>query len=249
MTKSYRIKQFSELTSVTVRSLHYYDEIGLLKPTGRTEAGYRLYSEKDLLRLQQILILKFLGLSLNVIKSIVLNQNFDIKNSLKIQAEMLFSESEKMNKAGKLIHFLINLLETNKKVDWKTVTKIIEVMQMNQLEQNHWQQKFLNADELSDFQKLVNSRSKEEWDKYHKLWLSLLEEIKQNMHHAPDSKIGQKLAKKWVDVVNEIYGDYPELGEKMWLALKTDAMPKKDFPYTSELLTYIEKATNILKKK
>src|SRR5438445_1307000 len=164
MAKSYRIKQFSELTSVTVRSLHYYDEIGLLTPSGRTEAGHRLYSEKDLLRLQQISTLKFLGFSLDVIKSIVLKENFDIKDSLKIQAEMLFSESEKMNKAAKLIHFLINSLETDKKIDWQTVTKIIEVMQMDQLEQNQWQQKFLNPDELSDFQKLVSSRSKEEWD-------------------------------------------------------------------------------------
>lgn len=249
MAKSYRIKQFSELTSVTVRSLHYYDEIGLLKPTGRTEAGHRLYSEKDLLRLQQISILKFLGFSLKIIKRIVLNPNFDIKDSLKIQAEMLFSESDKINKAGKLIHFLINSLETNSRIDWKTVTKIIEVMQMSQLEQHQWEQKFLNPDELRDFQQLVSSRSKEEWDKYHKIWLSLLEEIKQNMHHAPESKIGQELAKKWVKVVNEIYGDYPELGEKMWLALKADAMPKNDFPYTPELITYMDKATNILKKK
>src|ERR1700744_1404995 len=103
MAKSYRIKQFSNLTSVTVRSLHYYDEIGLLAPSGRTEAGHRLYSEKDLLRLQQILTLKFLGFSLDIIKGIVLNKHFDIKSSLKIQAEMLLSESAKIKKAEKLI--------------------------------------------------------------------------------------------------------------------------------------------------
>src|SRR6185312_9639604 len=108
------------------RSLHYYDEIGLLKPTGRTEAGHRLYSEKDLLRLQQILTLKFLGFSLDVIKGIVLNRHFYIKSSLKIQAEMLFSEAEKIKKAEKLIYFLLNSLETDRKIDWKTVTKIIE---------------------------------------------------------------------------------------------------------------------------
>lgn len=249
MAKSYRIKQFSNLTSVTVRSLHYYDEIGLLKPTGRTEAGHRLYSEKDLLRLQQILTLKFLGFSLDVIKGIVLNKHFDIKSSLKIQAEMLVSESEKIKKAEKLIYFLLNSLETDRKIDWKTVTKIIEVMQMSEMEQNQWEQKFLNPNELRDFQKLKSSRSEKEWEEYHKLWLSLLDEIKQNMHHAPESKIGQALAKKWIKVVDEIYGDYPELGDKMWLALKAGAMPKNDFPYTAELLEYMDKATKILKNK
>ena len=53
MTKSYRIKAFSALTNVTVRTLHYYDEVGLLNPSGKTAAGHRLYSEKDLLILQQ----------------------------------------------------------------------------------------------------------------------------------------------------------------------------------------------------
>ena len=60
----YRIRQFSRLAGVTVRALHHYDRLGLLKPAARSAAGYRLYTDRDIARLEQIVVLKFLGLSL-----------------------------------------------------------------------------------------------------------------------------------------------------------------------------------------
>jgi DNA-binding transcriptional MerR regulator len=65
----YRTGQFAKMTSVTLRTLRFYDKVGLLSPTEYTEAGYRLYSEDDLLTLQHILALKFLGFSLDEIKA------------------------------------------------------------------------------------------------------------------------------------------------------------------------------------
>ena len=59
--KYYQIREISQMTSLTIRSLQYYDDIGLLKPEKRSASGYRLYSEQDLVRLQQITTLKFLG--------------------------------------------------------------------------------------------------------------------------------------------------------------------------------------------
>jgi MerR family transcriptional regulator, thiopeptide resistance regulator len=64
----HRVKELAELAGVSVRTLHHYDELGLLVPSARTDAGYRLYDDDDLLRLQQILIGRELGLSLEVIR-------------------------------------------------------------------------------------------------------------------------------------------------------------------------------------
>ena len=66
----YRVSDFAEKAGVTVRTLHHYDRLGLLKPSGRTEAGYRLYGERDFGRLQQIVTLKFIALPLRQIKRI-----------------------------------------------------------------------------------------------------------------------------------------------------------------------------------
>jgi DNA-binding transcriptional MerR regulator len=60
----YRIREFAALAGVTVRALHHYDRLGLLKPSGRSDRGYRLYRDCDLARLEHIVVLKFLGLPL-----------------------------------------------------------------------------------------------------------------------------------------------------------------------------------------
>src|SRR5215475_13944181 len=67
----YQVSEFAEKAGVTVRTLHHYDRMGLLKPSGRTEAGYRLYGERDFARLQQIVTLKFIGLPLRQIKDLL----------------------------------------------------------------------------------------------------------------------------------------------------------------------------------
>src|SRR5579859_7505055 len=69
--KRYRANEFARLTGVSVRALHYYDRLGLLKPQGRTTAGYRLYAPTEFARLQQIVTLKFLGFSLKEVKKLL----------------------------------------------------------------------------------------------------------------------------------------------------------------------------------
>jgi len=75
--KAYQVRDVARLARVTVRTLHHYDSIGLLVPAGRTEAGYRLYSEEDLLRLQQILVCRELGIPLEQIRRILDDPGLD----------------------------------------------------------------------------------------------------------------------------------------------------------------------------
>lgn len=76
------VKEISEITGVSIRTLRYYDEIGLLKPTGLTKAGYRLYDNKALEKLQQIMFFKELGISLMDIKEIIENPDYDKEQAL-----------------------------------------------------------------------------------------------------------------------------------------------------------------------
>ncbi|MCE3227084.1 MAG: MerR family transcriptional regulator [Bacteroidetes bacterium] len=80
--KTYSVKQLSDLAGVSVRTLHVYDEMDLLKPSQRTDANYRLYGEKELLRLQQILFYKELGFSLKDIRDILDDPDFDLVKAL-----------------------------------------------------------------------------------------------------------------------------------------------------------------------
>ena len=88
-SKGYQVKEVARLAGVTVRTLHHYDEIGLLVPSGRTEAGYRLYDDGDLLRLQQIVIGRELGFSLEEIRRLLDDPGVDRKETLRRQREGL----------------------------------------------------------------------------------------------------------------------------------------------------------------
>lgn len=92
------IKKMSELTGVSARALRYYDEIGLFHPNGRSEAGYRLYDEKELEVLRQILYFRELDIPLRTIKEIIENPALDRKSILQTQKKMLISEKERLER-------------------------------------------------------------------------------------------------------------------------------------------------------
>ncbi|MCH9684340.1 MAG: MerR family transcriptional regulator [Deltaproteobacteria bacterium] len=92
--ETYKVKDVARLSGVTVRTLHHYDAIGLLCPTRRTSAGYRLYAQADLLRLQQILVYRELGLPLEKIKMVVSDPQFDARAALVEQRAQLAAKAE-----------------------------------------------------------------------------------------------------------------------------------------------------------
>ncbi|AXY78407.1 MerR family transcriptional regulator [Paraflavitalea soli] len=94
---NYSVKKLSKLAGVSVRTLHLYDEIGLLKPSVRTEARYRLYGEKELLRLQQILFYRELDFPLKDICTILDDPAFDLVQALEGHRKALLARKERIN--------------------------------------------------------------------------------------------------------------------------------------------------------
>lgn len=92
------IKEMSKLTGVSARTLRYYDEIGLLYPTGKSEAGYRLYDETALTVFQQILFFRELDIPLHTIKEIIDNPALDRNHILRVQKKMLTAEKERLER-------------------------------------------------------------------------------------------------------------------------------------------------------
>lgn len=94
---NYSVKKLSKLAGVSVRTLHLYDKMGLLKPSVRTEARYRLYGEKELLRLQQILFYRELDFPLKEIGAILDDPEFDIVQALEGHKKALLARKERIN--------------------------------------------------------------------------------------------------------------------------------------------------------
>ncbi|UFJ40338.1 MerR family transcriptional regulator [Brevibacillus humidisoli] len=93
-----RVKEVADLVGISVRTLHHYDEIGLLTPEKTTESGYRIYSDQDLETLQQILFFRELGFPLKEIKEIVNSPSFDRREALELQRNMLLEKRSQLDK-------------------------------------------------------------------------------------------------------------------------------------------------------
>lgn len=101
--KVYRISELARMAGVTVRTLHHYDHIGLLEPSARTEVGYRLYGDADLLRLQQILFFKELDIPLADVRQILDDPGFDQVAALAQHRQSLLGRTERLQRLLKTI--------------------------------------------------------------------------------------------------------------------------------------------------
>jgi DNA-binding transcriptional MerR regulator len=115
----YTVKQLSNLAGVSVRTLHYYDEIGLLKPASIGENGYRYYGDKEILCLQQILFYRELDLSLADIKMILESPDFDVLEALQEHKSALGQRVERLNRLVITVENTIKHLKGTKEMSKK----------------------------------------------------------------------------------------------------------------------------------
>lgn len=114
------VKEISRITGISVRTLHYYDEIDLLKPTSKSEAGYRLYDDKALERLQQILFFREFDIPLKEIKWLMDNPDLDQQQILQTQRKMFITKKERLER---LLTMLDDILKGENKMDFTVFTK------------------------------------------------------------------------------------------------------------------------------
>lgn len=114
------VKEISGLTGISVRTLHYYDEIGLFSPTDKSEAGYRLYDGKALETLQQILFFREFDIPLKEIKAIMENPALERNQILQMQRKMLVSKKERLER---LIASIDDILKGDNKMDFAIFNK------------------------------------------------------------------------------------------------------------------------------
>ncbi len=109
----YTVKEVADIASISIRSLHHYHQIGLLEPDGATPAGYRLYSDADLERLQQILFFKELGFALAEIRAILDNPEYDRADGLRTHERLLKKKRQHLDKLLTLVDKALRSSERN----------------------------------------------------------------------------------------------------------------------------------------
>lgn len=188
-----KISEVAKLSGITVRTLHYYDEIELLKPSETTEAGYRMYSSEDLERLQQILFFRELDFPLNEIKEIMLNPNYDKNEALNKHKEFLI---EKRKRIDGLITLIDKTIKGDNNMSFKEFdnSKIEENKRKYAEEvKNRWG----NTDAYKEYEKKTSSYDGNLWNEINEGMVEILKEFADNREEDPNSDIIQSLVEKW----------------------------------------------------
>jgi DNA-binding transcriptional MerR regulator len=236
---SMQIQEFAQRTGVTVRTLHHYDRLGLLRPGGRTASGYRLYGERELIRLQQIATLKFIGCSLKEIKAVLSGPSSDLGETLKLQREALERKRRTLDRALKAVDRAQKLFAQSGRADWNALQHIIEVIQMEQ--DKSWMLPYFTPEQ----QATLKARKSEirEGDEG---WAKLIPEIEAAAKNSldPASDEARSLIERHQELVNRLTGGDPGIEAAFERMYADKANWPKDFksPFSEEARSFIEKA-------
>lgn len=126
-----KISEFAKRTGVTVKTLLHYDKIGLLKPSKKTDAGYRVYGEEDILRLQQISTLKFIGLPLNEIHHILYESGENLERMISIQKKALEEKQKHIESVVRVFNKAENQIKENGSLK---VDQLIDIIKITNIE-------------------------------------------------------------------------------------------------------------------
>ncbi len=134
MSQYYTSGEFAKKAHVSIRTIRYYDQKNLLKPATHTKGGARLYTDQDFAKLQQILLLKYLGFSLSDIREMTIGSGDKqlLRNSLQIQKRLAEERLEEMKNVVNAIDSTSQALDHNDQVDWSKMLNLIHLTSINQ---------------------------------------------------------------------------------------------------------------------
>jgi DNA-binding transcriptional MerR regulator len=241
LSKTYQIQKFAELTGVTVKALHHYDRLGLLKPQ-RAYSGYRLYVERDLERLEQIVALKFLGFPLQQIKTVLDRPALKLPEALHMQRQALQEKQKLMARAMKALAAAEKALDSGKTATPAILKRLIEVINMQ-----------------SDVEAMKKYYSEEAWSKvgpryegeFSQEWIDFNRDVEAALDEDPASEKAQELAARWLALTSSD----PEVWEgaaKAWADRKNwpAAMQQCNAEFHWEkIIPFLQQAITAYRKK
>lgn len=204
----YMINEISRLTGVSIRRLHHYDEIGLLVPSKRTEANYRMYSEEDVERLYQILLFKELDFPLQEIKRLLDDEEFDKQKALVMQRELIV---EKKNRLENIIESIDSRIEnlggkTMSKKDFKAFN-YEEIKKHEEKYKEEVKERYGKTSAYKESKDKTSKYSKGDWENIMGKAAEIYEELAALMDENPANEKVQELVGEWRSHISKNYYD------------------------------------------
>jgi DNA-binding transcriptional MerR regulator len=201
-----KVGELARRTGLSIRTLHHYDDIGLLKPSLHNEAGHRLYTADDVARLQQVLSLRQLGLGLDEIRSCLDQPDFSPLQLIRLHLARLQEQIAVQQKLCARLEALATHFHAAKTVPVDEFIQIIEVMTM--------MENYYTPEQIKQLQQVAQLVGPEEIRAIEDAWTALLAEVRANRDLDLASPEAQALAQRWDDLTQRTmrgYQAFPEL--------------------------------------
>jgi len=238
----YKVGDIADKTGLSVRTLHYYEEIGLFASSKHTEAGHRLYTNADIARLQQILSLRQLGFSLEEVKASLDKPEFSPQHILDMHLSRMEKELESHQELLEKMKGIKRLMDRKGLVSAEDFLNVIALM--NKVES------YFSPEEMAELKQRGKDLGPEKIQQVENRWPSLIAEVKQAMQGGTDPtdpKV-QALAKEWKQLVEAFTGGNPEIAAKVKKMYQENPSATKTFGGPDpEMSAYIQKAMTGLK--
>ena len=209
----FRIGEFARRAGVTIRTLRYYDKRGLLKPSAWSESGQRLYTELDYARLQQIMTLKLIGLSLDEIRSLPTNDITQIEQLLDRQRKVL---EEKIRRFEAVVHTIEkaqSAIHLAQAIDLEQFISIIQAVYMH--DQTDWLSEICTDAQKEKLIRLQSGWTLADQRGVGEAGLRLFADIHQNMSKDIHDPLVQALVERWDEFIAHFAQGDPDLAAKM----------------------------------
>lgn len=244
----YRIGHLSKETNITIRTLRYYDELGLLKPSVVTKAGYRYYSKADVMKLQRITALKQLGFPLMRIKEVLAeeedgSQEERWKDGIRLQLRAIEEEKRRLHMMEQVLYAALHALEMTGDVCAEEILLFIKAVQSGPERRLAFFQRYFTQDEIAILNALPELTTD---DPRTKEWVQLLRDIRAHLHEPPHSPIREQLAQRVVRCAREFFHGNDELALKYWEAIRPQPdQPANVYGLDAELMAYIDQLLGV----
>ncbi|QWH32098.1 MerR family transcriptional regulator (plasmid) [Bacillus mycoides] len=235
------INKVGELAGVTVRTLRYYDKIGLLKPASKTEGGHRLYTNEEIKKLQQVQFLKKIGFSLHEIKNMLASSEWDWSESLKSQLSFVIKELENLKKIELSIRELIHGIAIEGIENWTAIQKIMQLSNKDKEIQQYYRESLFKDRDIKLWEKVPSMTS----DNPQSLeWIALIGQLKHYMGDGPKAPKVQNIIRRMDEKRLEEFEGEDEFLDKLWEIRMSPKQSEKLglYPIEQDVLEFMDQA-------
>jgi DNA-binding transcriptional MerR regulator len=204
-TRRYRVREFAQLAGVTVRTLHHYDRLGLLRAR-RDESGFRVYTSTDLERLEEIIALRFIGLPLQQIRAIVSGDDRELGSALLSQISALQEKKRRIEIAIETIRSAEAALRSGERPCLKHIIEVIE------MQNDHgWILQHFTNETRTRVQERLATVAPETWTELQRHWSALARDIQLTADTDASAPEAQELLSRWENLIRQTTGEDQEL--------------------------------------